>query len=105
KSRYLTALKSLRNAAFAELQQSGVLKEEVNELVTDGEKLLKGGENALKRLIKRNEPDREETWLSLTAKLSKKFSKKLEAVEVHIGDWYMRTVDEEVQDVRIFILS
>jgi hypothetical protein len=102
-SEYITKLQSSRAAALVELRQSVDIRNALDGLAKDAEKLRKGGQAYLRSLIQKDnlrDQERVAMWVKLIAKLEERFLERVKEVEALMREWYARAVSGEVQEVR-----
>lgn len=96
------ALAGVRSAAAAELEALEDIDVEIEGLVKEGDKLLKGAEGYLKNLAKEKRGASEKTslWVRVVDKIEEKFTKRLHQTEGLVNAWYMGVVQKEMLEVR-----
>lgn len=95
------SLQSMRKAATAELRESKEIHQEIDSLVNEAEKYLKGAEKYLGTLRKesRTQDDKKVMWERVEEKVEQKFNDRLTQTETVVNGWYARNVEKEVAEV------
>ncbi|PCH44428.1 hypothetical protein WOLCODRAFT_139004 [Wolfiporia cocos MD-104 SS10] len=96
------ALITLRKAAAAELKESREIHAEIEGLVEEAEKLLKGADKYLQTLVKegRTEDEKRTLWERVVDKVDQKFTERIGQTEAVVNGLYMQSVDAELVEVR-----
>lgn len=95
-------LVTLRKAATAELKVNKEIRKEVDNLVEDAEKFLKGADKylaTLKRETRRNE-EKGIMWNKVISKVDSKFEERLEKTESVVNGWYNGHQNTEMVEVK-----
>jgi hypothetical protein len=94
-------LVTLRKAAVIELSESETISEQVELLVQEAEKYLKGAEVYLDNLRKEAmRDDKLSLWNKVMSKVEEKFSEKMRETEAVVNEWYTGLLQQEIQEVR-----
>lgn len=95
------SLVALRKAAVQELKENKEIREEVEALVDEAEKYLKGAEKYLDQLRKesRTAEEKRTIWERVVEKVDKKFEERLGRTEAVVNGWYLKIVEQEIQEV------
>ncbi|KZT21195.1 hypothetical protein NEOLEDRAFT_1074005 [Neolentinus lepideus HHB14362 ss-1] len=95
------ALVALRKMAVTELKESKEIQEEVEILVQEAEKFLKGADGYLKTLKKeeRSAQDKERLWGKVLDRVEKKFEERIEKVSALVNEWHGTVQSRELQEV------
>lgn len=98
------ALVASRKAAVQELKENADIRREVEGLVEEAEKYLKGAEKYMGNLKRESRSDDEKRtiWNRVIEKVDKKFTERLMQTETVVNGWYLKVIEQEVQEVRIF---
>ncbi|KAJ3555490.1 hypothetical protein NM688_g2548 [Phlebia brevispora] len=96
------ALVASRKAAVQELKENVEIRKEIESLVDEAERYLKGAELYMANLKRENRPDEEKkaVWERVTEKVDKKFEDRLGQTETIVNGWYLKVVEQELQEVR-----
>ncbi|KAA1468908.1 hypothetical protein DENSPDRAFT_815552 [Dentipellis sp. KUC8613] len=94
-------LVALRKAAVDELKSSPEIKKNVDGLLAEAEKFLKGAEAYIKNLQKnQNKAGDKQTLLEkVVSKIEDKFSERLRETEALVDEWYSNHLSKEAQEV------
>jgi hypothetical protein len=93
-----------RKVAAAELKQSRAIRGEIDGLVEDAEKYLKGAEKYLSGMLKdsrngKTDEEKQTMWERVVEKVDKKFEERLSQTEAVVNGWYDRVVNAEIAEV------
>ena len=96
-----TTLVALRKAATQELKDSKEIRKEIENLVDEAEKYLKGAEKYMIKLGQESRPDEEKNtiWSRVVEKVDKKFEERLAQTETVVNGWYLGVVEKEIAEV------
>ncbi|CCM02566.1 uncharacterized protein FIBRA_04669 [Fibroporia radiculosa] len=96
------ALLALRKDAALELKDSYEIRAEVENLVEEAEKYLRGAEKYLQtlRYESRTDEEKHNVWERVTDKVDEKFAERLGQTEAVVNGWFMTVVDKELAEVR-----
>lgn len=94
-------LVTLRKGAVTELKNNADIRAQIEELVTETEKFLRGAEVYLKNMKKEKKTDEEKTglWERIVKKIEEKFELKMNEVEGTVNSWYKEILNQEVAEV------
>ena len=94
-------LVALRKAAVIELKGNEQIRSEVDTLIEDGEKFLRGAEKYLANLRKesRKIEEKRTIWDRIVAKVDEKFTDRLHQTEAVVNGWYKVVLDNELAEV------
>ncbi|KAL4066126.1 hypothetical protein J3A83DRAFT_361429 [Scleroderma citrinum] len=94
-------LRTLREAAAAELSSSAEVRHAIDELASEAEKYIKGAEIYLKNLKGENRKREEQLalWDRVVEKVAEKFMERLSATESILAEQYRPLKDLEMQEV------
>ncbi|TBU47545.1 hypothetical protein BD309DRAFT_988016 [Dichomitus squalens] len=95
------ALVAIRKAAVVELKDNEEIRNEVDSLVEDGEKFLRGAEKYLANLRKegRSIEEKRKLWDRIVGKVEEKFTDRLRQTETVVNGWYRGVLDKELVEV------
>ncbi|KAI0796226.1 hypothetical protein C8Q75DRAFT_711370, partial [Abortiporus biennis] len=98
------ALVTLRKAAVSELKASVEIRKEIEALVHDAEKFLKGADKYFSNLKgeSRRDEDRRIMWQRVVDKVDAKFNERLEQTETLVNGWYNGILNRELAEIRKF---
>ncbi|OSX64147.1 hypothetical protein POSPLADRAFT_1054760 [Postia placenta MAD-698-R-SB12] len=96
------ALVASRKTAAAELKDSPEIRAEIEGLVEEAEKFLRGAEKYLQTLSSegRTEQEKRAMWERVADKVEEKFTDRLGQTEAVVNGWYMPILDKELTEVR-----
>ncbi len=104
-------LVALRKDAVVKLKGNEDIRNEVDNLIEDGEKFLRGAEKYLANLRKesRTIEEKRTIWDRIVGKVEEKFTDRLHQTETVVNGWYKTVVDNELAEVctviGLFLLS
>ncbi|KAI0630587.1 hypothetical protein C8Q77DRAFT_1134116 [Trametes polyzona] len=95
------ALVAIRKAATAELKEHVAIRKEVEDLVEDAGKFLRGAEKYLANLQKeaRAHEEKKAIWDRVVSKVQEKFNDRLHQTEAIVNGWYQEVLDKELTEV------
>lgn len=95
------SLVALRKAAVTELKESKEIQGEVEGLVEEAEKFLKGADGYLKTLKKedRSVQDKERLWGKVLDRVEKRFEERIDKVVGLVNEWHGTVQYREMQEV------
>ncbi|KAI0064067.1 hypothetical protein BV25DRAFT_336449 [Artomyces pyxidatus] len=95
-------LVAMRKVAVQDLKTSEVIRGNVDNLVEEAEKFLKGAESYLKNLKKegRKQEEKGGLWKKVVDKLEGKFHEHLRATEDLVNGWYDAHVAQEIEELK-----
>lgn len=95
------ALVTIRKTATSELKEHAAIRKEIEDLVEDAEKYLKGAERYMSTLKKesRSSDEKRIIWERVVEKVDKKFADRLAQTEVLVNGWYAEVVERETDEV------
>ena len=95
------ALVAIRKAAVVELKGNEEIRNEVDSLVEDGEKFLRGAEKYLANLQRENRSieEKRKLWDRIVGKVEEKFTDRLHQTEAIVNGWYRGVLDSELAEV------
>ncbi|TFK52034.1 hypothetical protein OE88DRAFT_1658801 [Heliocybe sulcata] len=95
------ALVAVRKTAVGELKESKEINGEVEALVAEAEKFLKGADGYLKTLKKeeRSVQDKERLWGKVLDRVEKKFEERIEKLSSLVNEWHGTVQYRELQEV------
>ncbi|KAH9857245.1 hypothetical protein C2E23DRAFT_807141 [Lenzites betulinus] len=99
------ALVASRKAAVAELKEHPVIHKEIDELVEDTEKFLRGAEKYLVTLQAetRAKEDKKLIWDRVVSKVEEKFTARLHQTEAIVNGWYKEVLNKELTEVKTVV--
>ncbi|KAL1940799.1 hypothetical protein VTO73DRAFT_7840 [Trametes versicolor] len=99
------ALVALRKAAAVELKGSIAIKKEIDDLVEDAEKFLRGAEKYLANLQTegRTNEEKKVIWDRVISKVQDKFTERLHQTEAHVNGWYQEHLNKELAEVNTLV--
>ena len=91
-----------RKAALTELKLSVEIAKEIEGLVEDADKFLRGAEKYMANLQKesRKQDEKRTVWDRVVGKLEDKFSDRLRQTEGVVNGWYQSLLEKEAAEVR-----
>lgn len=94
-------LVAMRKAAVQELKENADIRTEVEGLVEEAEKYLRGAEKYMSTLKResRSHEEKRTIWDRVTEKVDKKFEERLLQTETIVNGWYLKVVEQEVAEV------
>ncbi|KAI1793491.1 hypothetical protein LXA43DRAFT_217959 [Ganoderma leucocontextum] len=94
-------LVAIRKAAVVELKGNEEIRNEVDNLIEDGEKFLRGAEKYLANLRKesRKIEEKRTIWDRIVGKVEEKFTDRLHQTEAVVNGWYKGVLDNELAEV------
>jgi len=97
------SLVAVRKAAVVELKGSVKINGQVEFLVKEAEKYLKGAEVYLASLKKETmREDRTSLWNRVVQKVDEKFAERMRETEAVVNEWYNELLQREIREVRRF---
>ena len=98
-------LVAIRKAAVVELKGNEQIRNEIDSLIEDGEKYLRGAEKYLANLLKesRKIEEKRTIWDRIVGKVEEKFNDRLEKTEEMVNGWYQGVLNNELAEVRTVI--
>ncbi|EKM50511.1 uncharacterized protein PHACADRAFT_263840 [Phanerochaete carnosa HHB-10118-sp] len=96
------ALVAIRKAATAELKETDEIRNEIEGLVGETEKYLRGAEKYLSNLRgeSRTVEEKKTIWEKVVEKVDGKFTERLTQTEAVVNGWYLRVAEKELAEVR-----
>ncbi|PIL25167.1 hypothetical protein GSI_13056 [Ganoderma sinense ZZ0214-1] len=94
-------LVAIRKEAVVELKANEEIRNEVDSLIEDGEKFLRGAEKYLANLRKesRTIEEKRTIWDRIVSKVEEKFNDRLHRTEAVVNGWYKGVLDNELAEV------